>query len=82
MVDLAQDMDRIATGLWHEDYDLIRQGAYNIAQPPKIPPSQLATLKTGPRASIPDVRPVRQARPPHGHRARGGGPGPQLVRRP
>ncbi|MFB6231533.1 MAG: hypothetical protein ABEL04_10290 [Salinibacter sp.] len=31
MVGLAQDMDRIATGLWHEDYDLIEQGARNIA---------------------------------------------------
>ncbi len=45
MVELAQDMDRIATGLWHEDYDLIRQGARNIAQHPKISPSQIATLK-------------------------------------
>jgi cytochrome c556 len=45
MVGLAQDMDRIATGLWHEDYDLIRQGAHNIAQHPKIPPRQLATIK-------------------------------------
>lgn len=45
MVGLAQDMDRIATGLWHEDYDLIEQGARNIAQHPKIPPRQLATIK-------------------------------------
>ena len=45
MVGLAQDMDRIATGLWHEDYDLIEQGARNIAQHPKIPPAQLATIK-------------------------------------
>ena len=45
MVGLAQDMDRIATGLWHEDYDLIEQGAHNIAQHPKIPPGQLATIK-------------------------------------
>lgn len=45
MVGLAQDMDRIATGLWHEEYDLIQQGAQNIAEHPKISPSQLATLK-------------------------------------
>jgi len=45
MVGLAQDMDRISTGLWHEDYDLIEQGARNIAQHPKIPPRQLATIK-------------------------------------
>ena len=46
MVELAQDMDRIATGLWHGDYDLIQQGARGIAQHPTIPPSQLATIKT------------------------------------
>lgn len=45
MVGLAQDMDRIATGLWYEDYDLIQQGAQGIAQHPKIPPSQIATIK-------------------------------------
>lgn len=46
MITLAQDMDRIATGLWHEDYDLIREGARGIAQHPKIPPDQIATIKT------------------------------------
>lgn len=45
MVELAQDMDRIATGLWHEDYDLIEEGARSIAHHPKIPPAQLATIK-------------------------------------
>lgn len=45
MVELAQDMDRIATGLWHEDYDLIRQGARNIAQHPTISPKQIAEIK-------------------------------------
>ena len=45
MVGLAQDMDRIATGLWYEDYDLIRQGAQGIAQHPKIPPSQIKNVK-------------------------------------
>lgn len=45
MVGLAQDMDRIATGLWHEDYDLIAQGAEGIAGHPKIPPGQLAEIK-------------------------------------
>lgn len=45
MVGFTQDMDRIATGLWHEEYNLIRQGARGIAQHPKIPPSQLAQIK-------------------------------------
>lgn len=45
MVGLAQDMDRIATGLWYEDYDLIQQGAQGIAQHPKIPPAQIAKIK-------------------------------------
>jgi cytochrome c556 len=45
MVGLAQDMDRINTGLWHEDYDLIYQGASAIAAHPKIPPEQLTKIK-------------------------------------
>lgn len=45
MVELAQDMDRIATGLWHEDYDLIEEGARSIAHHPRIDPDQLAQIK-------------------------------------
>ena len=45
MVTLAQDMDRLATGLWHEDYDLIRDGASSIANHPRIPPDQIAKIK-------------------------------------
>jgi hypothetical protein len=45
MVELAQDMDRIATGLWHKDYDLIEEGARSIAHHPKIDPAQLAKIK-------------------------------------
>lgn len=45
MVELAQDMDRIATGLWHDDLDLIREGAHGIARHPKIPPKQMAKIK-------------------------------------
>lgn len=45
MVGLAQDMDRISTGLWYEDYDWIEQGARGIAQHPKIPPKQIAKIK-------------------------------------
>lgn len=45
MVGLAQDMARINTGLWHEDYDLIRQGAASIANHPKIPPAQITKIK-------------------------------------
>ncbi|PEN12338.1 hypothetical protein CRI94_15065 [Longibacter salinarum] len=45
MVGLAQDMDRISTGLWHEDYDLMQQGAAAIARHPKIPPEQMKKIK-------------------------------------
>ena len=45
MVGLAQDMARINTGLWHEDYDLIRQGASNIANHPRISPEQMKQIK-------------------------------------
>lgn len=45
MVGLAQDMSRINTGLWHEDYELIREGAASIANHPKIPPGQIAKIK-------------------------------------
>lgn len=45
MVGLAQDMGRINTGIWHEDYDLIREGASSIAHHPKIPPDQIAEIK-------------------------------------
>lgn len=45
MVGLAQDMARINTGLWHEDYDLMRQGGAAIANHPKIPPEQMAQIK-------------------------------------
>lgn len=45
MVELAQDMDRITTGLWHEDYGLIEEGARSIATHPKISPEQLAKIK-------------------------------------
>lgn len=45
MVGLAQDMDRISTGLWYEDYDLIEQGARGIAQHPKIPQRQIAQIE-------------------------------------
>jgi hypothetical protein len=39
-------MARINTGLWHEDYDLIYQGASAIAAHPKIPPEQMQRIKT------------------------------------
>ncbi len=44
MVGLAQDMSRINTGLWHEDYKLIREGAAAIANHPKTPPDQVAKI--------------------------------------
>lgn len=46
MVGLAQDMDRIATGIWYEEYDWIEEGAQSIAQHPKISPVQLKKIKS------------------------------------
>ena len=45
LVELSQDMDRIATGLWRGDYDLIEKGARSIANHPRIAPDQLAKIK-------------------------------------
>lgn len=45
MVELAEDMSRINTGIWHEDADLVRQGASSIANHPGIPPDQIAKIK-------------------------------------
>lgn len=45
MAGLAQDMSRINTGIWHEDFDLVRQGALSIANHPRIPPDQIAKIK-------------------------------------
>lgn len=45
MVGLAQDMARINTGIWHEDFDLVQQGASSIANHPRIPPDQIAKIK-------------------------------------
>ena len=45
MVGLAQDMSRINTGIWHEDAELVRQGASSIATHPRIPPDQIAKIK-------------------------------------
>ena len=45
MAGLAQDMSRINTGIWHEDVDLVRQGASSIANHPRIAPGQIAKIK-------------------------------------
>jgi len=45
MAGLAQDMSRINTGIWHEDVDLVRQGASSIANHPRIAPDQIAKIK-------------------------------------
>jgi len=45
MAGLAQDMARINTGIWYEDYDLMEQGGRAIADHPKIPPEQVAQIK-------------------------------------
>lgn len=45
MAGLAQDMDRINTGIWYEDYDLMQQGGEAIANHPRIPPEQIAKIK-------------------------------------
>jgi len=52
MVGLAQDMSRIDTGLWHEDYDLMEQGGTAIANHPKIPPGQMAQIKKALRSEF------------------------------
>lgn len=45
MVEIAQDMSRINTGIWHEDYELIVEGGRSIAEHPKIPQEQMARIK-------------------------------------
>lgn len=45
MAGLAQDMARINTGIWYEDYDLMEQGGRAIADHPKIPSEQVAKIK-------------------------------------
>lgn len=45
MVEIAQDMARINTGIWHEDYELIEEGGSSIANHPKIPRAQMARIK-------------------------------------
>lgn len=45
MVGLAQDMARINTGIWHDDFGLVEQGASSIANHPRIPPHQIAKIK-------------------------------------
>lgn len=46
MAGLAQDMERINTGIWYEDYDLMEQGGTAIANHPKIPPEQIGKIKS------------------------------------
>lgn len=46
MVGLGQDTDRIATGIWYEEYDWIEEGARSIAQHPKISPVQIKKIKS------------------------------------
>lgn len=45
MAGLAQDMSRINTGIWHEDFDLVRQGASSIANHPRIASEQVKKIK-------------------------------------
>lgn len=45
MVELAQDMSRINTGIWHEDFELVQEGASAIANHPRIPPEQMKKIK-------------------------------------
>lgn len=45
MVALGQDMNRINDGLWHEDYEMIRNGAQAIAGHPRVPPEQMAAIR-------------------------------------
>lgn len=45
MVGLGQDMSRISDGLWHDDYEMIRQGARGVADHPRVPPEEMAAIK-------------------------------------
>ena len=45
MVGLGQDMSRISDGLWHEDYEMIRQGARGVADHPRVMPKEMAAIK-------------------------------------
>lgn len=45
MVGLGQDMSRISDGLWHEDYEMIRQGARGVADHPRVTPEEMATIQ-------------------------------------
>lgn len=42
---LDQGMARISTGVWHEDFGLVEQGAASIANHPQISPDQIAKIK-------------------------------------
>lgn len=45
MVGLGQDMSRISDGLWHEDYEMIREGARGVADHPRVTPEEMAAIK-------------------------------------
>ena len=45
MVALVQDMNRIADGIWYEDFEMIRAGAQSIADHPRVPPAQMRVIQ-------------------------------------
>lgn len=45
MAGLAQDMAPINTGIWHEHFGLVEQGAASIANHPRISPDPIAKIK-------------------------------------
>lgn len=45
MVGLAQDMSRISDGIWHEDYEMIQNGARGVADHPRVTPEEMAAIK-------------------------------------
>ncbi|MGK7313020.1 MAG: hypothetical protein ACN0LA_12350 [Candidatus Longimicrobiales bacterium M2_2A_002] len=44
MLDLQGDMQQVSRGLWTEAYDTIAAGARAIADHPKVPPEEAATI--------------------------------------
>ena len=45
MVGLGQEMSRIGDGIWHEDYEMIRQGARAVANHPRVTVEEMAAIK-------------------------------------
>ncbi len=45
MTKLERDVNKISAGIWRHDFQMIKEGAKNIAHHPKIPPRQVKLIK-------------------------------------